>query len=262
MDTESIKSFSLDYFSLKGKVAIVTGGNTNLGLAYATAFAKAGADLWIPHFTDDTDDVRALAEAEGRRIAFIKGDLTDNDHVRAVVEGCVKEYGKIDILVNNAGMGHFAEFAEYPDDMWKRCIDLNLSSVYYLGHETAKVMMRRRSGKIINIGSALSFTADRKCPPYIASKHGVIGITRTFANELGPYNIQTNAICPGFFASELNSAISDDKAFYDKITDRIAAGRWGDRADLMGTAVFLASKASDYVNGWYISVDGGFTTVL
>jgi 2-deoxy-D-gluconate 3-dehydrogenase len=262
MDTESIKSFSMECFSLKGKVAIVTGGNTNLGMAYATAFAKAGADLWIPHFTDDIDDVRALVEAEGRQAAFIKGDLTDIAHVRKVVEGCLKEYGKIDILVNNAGMGHFAEFAEYPDEMWKRCIDLNLSAVYYLGHETAKVMMKQKSGKIINVGSALSFTADRKCPPYIASKHGVIGVTRTFANELGAYNIQCNAICPGFFASEINSAISDDKVFYDKITNRIAAGRWGDRADLMGTLIFLASGASDYVNGWYISVDGGFTTVL
>jgi 2-deoxy-D-gluconate 3-dehydrogenase len=262
MDLESLKSFSMDYFSLEGKTAIVTGGNTNLGMAYAVAFAKAGADLWIPHFTDDIADVKALVEAEGRKAAFIKGDLSDMEYVRAVVEGCVKEYGKIDVLVNNAGVNHFAEFAEFPDEMWKRCVDLDLNAVYYLGHEAAKVMMRQRSGKIINIGSALSFTADKKCPPYIASKHGVIGITRTFANELGAYNIQTNAICPGFIASDINSDISDDKAFYDRITARVAAGRWGDRADLMGTAVFLASRASDYVNGWYISVDGGFSTVL
>ena len=262
MDIESLKSFSLDYFSLKGKAAIVTGGNTNLGMAYAAAFAKAGADLYIPHFTDDIADIKALIEAEGRRAAFIQGDLTKPEYVKAVIDGCLKEYGKIDILVNNAGTNHFAEFPDYPDEAWKRCIDLNFNAMYYLGHEVAKVMIKQRSGKIINIGSALSFTADKKCPPYVAAKHGVIGITRVFANELGEYNIQSNAICPGFFASDINSDLSDDKAFYDKITGRISAGRWGDRSDLMGTAVFLASKASDYVNGWYIGVDGGFSTVL
>jgi 2-deoxy-D-gluconate 3-dehydrogenase len=262
MDTESIKSFSLDYFSLKDKAAIVTGGNTNLGMAYAVAFAKAGADLFIPHFTDDIADVKALIEAEGRRAVFLKGDLTKPEYRKAVVEGCLKEYGKIDILVNNAGTNHFAEFPDFPDEAWQRCIDLNFSAMYYMGHDVAKVMIKQRSGKIINIGSALSFTADKKCPPYIAAKHGVIGITRTFANELGEYNIQSNAICPGFFASDINSAISDDKEFYNRITNRISAGRWGDRADLMGTAIFLASKASDYINGWYIGVDGGFSTVL
>jgi 2-deoxy-D-gluconate 3-dehydrogenase len=260
--SEQLKRFSLDYFSLKGKTAIITGANMGLGMAYAVAFAKAGADLYIPHFTDDIKEIKSLIEAEGRRVVFIKGDLSKKEHVREIVDGCLKEYGGIDILVNNAGISHFDNFVDYPDDAWKRCIDLDLNAVYYLGHEAAKVMIPKKRGKIINIGSALSFTADKRCPPYVTAKHGVLGLTRAFANELGEYNIQTNAICPGFLATEVNRELREDPGFYNKITGRIPAGRWGELDDLMGTAVFLASKASDYINGWYISIDGGFTTTL
>ncbi len=259
---DKIAAFNMDYFSLKGKVAIVTGANQGLGMGYAVAFAKAGADLYIPHFTDETAEVKELIEAEGRKVAFIQGDLTDAAYRQSVVEGCLKEYGRIDILVNNAGMNHFAPFLEFPDEAYSRVLELQLKAVYYLGRAVAKVMVKQGGGKIINIGSALSYTADRQCPAYVTAKHGVIGITRDFANELGQYNIQTNAICPGFIQTDMNIAISADKAFYDHITGRIAAGRWGDLDDLMGTVVFLASKASDYLNGADIKVDGGFSTVL
>ena len=258
--THEITDFSMDMFSLKGKAAIVTGANQNLGMAYALAFAKAGADLFIPHFTDETDTIRKLIEAEGRKVTFLKGDLTQKDHVNDVVKGCLDAYGKIDILVNNAGMGVFHDFLDYPDEAWQKVINLNMNAVYYLSHEVGKVMAKQRSGKII--ASALSFTADKLCPPYVASKHAIVGITRTFANELGQYNIQTNAIAPGFYQTEINKAISDNKAFYDKINSRIPDGRWGCAYDLMGTAVFLASDASNYINGWTINVDGGFTTTL
>ena len=260
--THQITDFSMDMFSLKGKVAIVTGANQNLGMAYALAFAKAGADIYIPHFTDETDTIRKLIEAEGRKVAFLKGDLTKDEDRKAVVQGCLDTYGKIDILVNNAGLGIFCDFLDFPDASWAKVIDINMNAVYYLSHEVAKVMVKQGGGKIINIASALSFTADKKCPPYVASKHAIVGITRTFANELGEHNIQTNAIAPGFYQTEINKAISDDKAFYDKITNRIPAGRWGCAYDLMGTAVFLASDASNYINGWTINVDGGFTTTL
>lgn len=259
---EQLKRFSLDYFSLERKVAIVTGANTGLGMAYAVAFAKAGADIFIPHFLPETDTVKSLIEAEGRKVAFLKGDLTDNKYIDQIVANCLAEFGHIDILVNNAGISHFADFADYPDEAWKRCIDLNLNAVYYLGHAVGKEMMKQKSGKIINIGSALSYTADKKCPPYTTAKHGILGLTKVFANELGEYNIQTNAICPGFLATEVNRELRADQAFYNKITNRIPAGRWGDLDDLMGAAVFLASKASDYINGWNISIDGGFTTTL
>lgn len=255
-------AFSMDYFSLKGKVAIITGANQGLGLGYAVAYAKAGADLYIPHFTDDTDEIKALVEAEGRKIAFIKGDLTDRTYVKAIVDGCMKEYGRIDILVNNAGTNCFAPFFEFPDSGFDKVIEVNLKSLYFLGHEVARVMRDQNSGKIINIGSALSYTGDKKCPSYVIAKHGVLGLTRDFANELGEYNIQCNAVCPGFIQTENNAAVSSDPVFYNHISSRIAAGRWGDFDDLMGTLVFLGSKASDYVNGADIKVDGGFSCVL
>jgi 2-deoxy-D-gluconate 3-dehydrogenase len=258
----NIKRFSMEYFSLKGKVAIVTGGNTNLGLSYAVAFAKAGADLLIPHFIDDVSDVRLAVEAEGRRIVFLKGDLTDKKYRTDVIETCLREYGKIDILVNNAGIGIFEDFIVYPDEVYEKVINLNLNTVYYMGHEVSKVLIKQGYGKIINIGSALSYTADGRCPPYVISKHGVIGITRDFANELGKYNIQTNAICPGFFTTDVNKAVQEDKPLFERISNRLPGGKWGDLDALMGTVVFLASKASDYINGWNICVDGGFSSII
>ena len=156
----------------------------------------------------------------------------------------------------------FADFDEYPDKYWDMCINLDFNAVYFMSKEVAKVMKAQGGGKIINIGSALSYPSDGNCPPYTAAKHGVLGITKNFSNELGRYNIQTNAICPGFLATEVNAELRKDPAFTDKITRRIAAGRWGELDDLMGTMVFLASKASDYLNGVDINVDGGFFTVL
>ena len=257
-----IMDFSLDYFSLNDRVAIVTGANQGLGLGYAVAFAKAGADLFIPHYTENITEVKALIEAEGRRVEFLRGDLADRVYIDEIVETCLKSYGKIDILVNNAGTNHFEDIMTFPDEQYRRVMDIQLNAAYYLGHEVGKVMAKQGHGKIINIGSALSFTADSTCPPYVIAKHGVIGITRYFASDFGKYNVQVNALCPGFFYSEMNAAISDNKEFYDKITNRIPIGRWGNANDLMGAIVFLASRASDYMNGWYLSMDGGFATTL
>ena len=259
---ESINSFSMDRFSLKGKVAMVTGANQNLGMGYAVAFAKAGADLFIPHFTKDVSNVKRMVEAEGRKVAFIRGDMTKHEHIKEIVDACMAEYGRIDILVNNSGTNCFRDFPEFPDSEFKRVVDLNMMAVYYLGHEVAKVMIKQGGGKIINIGSALSYTADAMCPAYVTAKHGVIGITRSFANELGKYNIQCNAICPGFLATSVNSDVSDNPEYYKKITDRIPQGRWGNLDDLMGCMVFLASPASNYLNGADIKIDGGFSCTL
>lgn len=258
----NLKTFSMDFFSLKGKVAIVTGANQGLGMAYAAAFAKAGADLFVPHFTPDIEEIKKIVEAEGRRIEFLQGDLTNKDYIKQVAEACMEKYGKIDILVNNAGASAFAPFDDYPDKYWDMCINLDLNAVYFLSHAAAKIMKKQGGGKIINVGSALSYTADKHCPPYTVAKHGIIGLTRVFANELGMYNIQVNTISPGFLATEVNAELRKEPGFYNKITDRIPAGRWGEMEDLMGTVVYLASKASDYINGWSISVDGGFTTTL
>ena len=129
MMSDKYKNFSLDYFSLKGKIAVITGANQGLGLAYAAAFAKAGADLFIPHFTDDIHEVKELAEAEGRRIEFLQGDLTDKAYIQQIVDVCMEKYGRIDILVNNAGVSAFAPFDEYPDRYWDMCINLDLNAV-------------------------------------------------------------------------------------------------------------------------------------
>ena len=257
-----VQDFSMDYFSLKGKTAIITGANQGLGLGYAVAFAKAGADIFIPHYTEDVAEVKELIEAEGRRVEFLRGDLADRSYIDDIINGCLKAYGKIDILVNNAGTNHFEDIMTFPDEQYRKVMDIQLNAVYYLAHEAGKVMAKQGGGKIINIGSVLSFTADNFCPPYAIAKHGVIGLTRYFANDFGKYNIQVNAICPGFIYTEMNAAISDNKEFYNKITNRIPLGRWGQPHDLMGTAVFLASRASDYMSGWYVSVDGGFATTL
>lgn len=255
---EQITRFNLDYFDLSGKVAIVTGANQGLGMAYAVAFAKAGADLYIPHLTDDVDDIKRLIETEGRQVKFLQGDLTDRGYITQIVDDCVKEYGRIDILLNNSGIGPFHDFEDYPDRLWQKTLDLNLSAMYYLSHEASRVMRDQGSGKIINIGSALSYTSDKRCPPYTTTKHAVLGLTKVFANELGQYNIQTNAICPGFLATDVNAELRKDPSFTENIDRRLAAGRWGNLDDLMGAVIFLASKASDYINGTDLNIDGGF----
>ncbi len=249
-------------FGLQGKVAMVTGANQGLGIAYAVAFAKAGADLFIPHFTDDITEIKERVEAEGRKVYFLQGNLCDAEYRQACIDTCLEKFGRLDILVNNAGANAFAPIEEFKDSTFSNVLELNLKACYYLGRLAAMQMKKQGGGKIINVGSALSYTADHNCPPYVVAKHGVIGLTRYFANDLGKYNIQCNAICPGFLATEVNRELRETPGFGTHITERTPAGRWGDPSDLMGTIVFLASAASDYVNGWNISVDGGFTCTL
>ena len=255
-------SFSVNSFRLDNKIAIITGANQGLGLAYAVAFAKMGADLFIPHMTDEVEEVTSLIKKEGRKVCFYQGDLTDKEYLNNIVPKCLETYGRLDILVNNAGMNCFAPFEEFQDEYYHKIIEVNLNACYYLSRQAGLFMKVHGGGKIINVGSALSFTADCNCPPYIVAKHGITGLTRCFANELGSFNVQTNAIAPGFLATEVNAKQRENHEFTDKITKRTPAGRWGDSSDLMGPIVFLASPASDYINGWMISVDGGFTCTL
>ena len=253
-----LNNFSMDFFSLKGKVAIVTGGNTGLGQAYVVALAKAGADLFVVTYDRAWDGTRAMVEAEGRKIEFFQADLTDRAQIDKVIEACVEKFGKIDILVNNAGTIRRAPLLEYKDEDWKAVMDINLNSVYFLSQAAAKVMVGQGSGKIINIASMLSFQGGKFVPPYTASKHGVAGITKAFANELAAHNIQINAIAPGYIKTANTAPIRADEKRNAEILSRIPANRWADPFDLMGAVVFLASKASDYVNGHILAVDGGW----
>ena len=199
-----------------------------------------------------------MVEAEGRKIEFFQADLTDRAQIDKVISACVETYGKIDILVNNAGTIRRAPLLEYKDEDWKAVMDINLNSVYFLSQAAAKVMVTQGSGKIINIASMLSFQGGKFVPPYTASKHGVAGITKAFANELAAHNIQINAIAPGYIKTANTAPIRADEKRNAEILSRIPADRWADPFDLMGAVVFLASKASDYVNGHILAVDGGW----
>ncbi|EGT3607005.1 2-dehydro-3-deoxy-D-gluconate 5-dehydrogenase KduD [Clostridium perfringens] len=254
----NMDKFSLDFFKLDGKVAIVTGGNTGLGMAYVEALAAAGADVLVTTFDNNTEEVKNIVESLGRKIVFVQGDLTKKETRDKVVSTCLNEFGKIDILVNNAGTIRRAPLLEYKDEDWQAVMDINLNSVYYLSQAVAKVMAKQGYGKIINIASMLSFQGGKFVPPYTASKHGVAGITKAFANELADLNIQVNAIAPGYIKTANTAPIRADKARNQEILSRIPAGRWGEVSDLMGTVVFLSSKASDYLNGHILAIDGGW----
>jgi len=254
----SLDSFSMDFFSLKGKVAIVTGGNTGLGQGYVVALAKAGADIFVPTYDKNWDETRELVEKEGRRIEFVQADLSKRKDITKVVEECMNHFGRIDVLVNNAGTIRRAPLLEYKDEDWQAVMDINLNAVYYLSKEVAKVMVLQKGGKIINIASMLSFQGGKFVPPYTASKHGVAGLTKAFANELAEHNIQINAIAPGYIATANTAPIRADENRNNEILGRIPAGRWGHPFDLMGGVVFLSSKASDYLNGHIMAIDGGW----
>jgi len=254
----SLENFSLDYFNLTDKVAIVTGGNTGLGQGYAVALAKAGANVFVVTHNDNWKETQDLIEATGRKAHFKQAELTDRESIKEIVEECVSVFGRIDILVNNAGTIRRAPLLEYKEEDWNAVMDINLNAVYFLSQEVAKVMVKQESGKIINIGSMLSFQGGKFIPPYTASKHGVAGLTKAFANELGQYNIQINAIAPGYIETANTDPIRADEKRNAEILSRIPAGRWAKPSDLMGVVVFLASKASDYMNGHILAVDGGW----
>nr|WP_314531868.1 2-dehydro-3-deoxy-D-gluconate 5-dehydrogenase KduD [uncultured Fusobacterium sp.] len=253
-----LNEFSMDFFSLKDKVAIVTGGNTGLGQAYSVAFAKAGANLFIITYDKNWEETKNLIEAEGRKVEFYQADLTDREQIRKSIETCKKIYGKIDILVNNAGTIKRHLLLEYPDSDWKAVLDINLNTVYYMSQDVGKIMVEQGYGKIINVASMLSFQGGKFVPAYTASKHGVAGITKAFANELAEKNIQVNAIAPGYIKTANTAPIRADEKRNKEILERIPATRWAEPSDLMGSIVFLASKASDYLNGHILAVDGGW----
>lgn len=258
MDSK-VKKFNMNYFSLEGKVGIVTGGNRGIGQAMAIALAKAGADLFIPTIDESNwEEMTNAVEDEGRKVVFYKTDLSVRENITKTVEECLNEFGKIDILINNAGIQRRASVLEFSDKDWNDVLNINLNAVFYMCKDVANVMAKQGRGKIINMASMLSYQGGKTVPAYTASKHGVVGITRSFSNELALLNIQVNAIAPGYIDTEMNVALINDDTRNKEILNRIAAGRWGIPSDFMGSVVFLASSASDYINGHVIAVDGGW----
>lgn len=255
---QELTNFSMDFFSLKGKNALVTGGNSGLGRAFTTALAKGGANVFVPSIVDDDGTTRALVEAEGVRYEFMQADITEDDAPARIISECVNRMGCLDILVNSAGICLVADVQEFDRPMWDKMINLNLDCAFYLSREAALHMIPRRSGKIINICSLFSFLGGLGSPAYAAMKHGLAGLTKAYCDELGQYNIQVNGIAPGYYKTDVSKTSHEDPVKSQKIVDHIPAGRWGDPMDLMGAMVFLASRASDYVNGHLLVVDGGY----
>ncbi|CUH97707.1 2-dehydro-3-deoxy-D-gluconate 5-dehydrogenase [Propionispora sp. 2/2-37] len=248
----------MDSFSLAGKVAIVTGSGTGLGQGMALALAEAGADI-VGVGRREQSETRALIETTGRTFLAVTADLTKTEPISSIVEQTVAAFGQVDILVNNAGTIRRDEALDFTEKDWDEVLDLNLKTVFFFCQAVAKQFIKQKTGgKIINIASMLSFQGGIRVPSYTASKSGVLGITRLLANEWAKYNINVNAIAPGYMVSDNTAPLWADDKRNAEILARIPAGRWGVPRDLGGPVVFLASAASDYLHGHTLAVDGGW----
>lgn len=251
----------MGFFHLGGKNAIVTGGNTGLGQAFTLALAKGGANVFVPSIIDDAGEAtstRALVEAEGVRYEFMKADITAAGVPRRIVDTCVDKLGSVDILINSAGICPMAEVLDFGRPQWDATVQVNLTAAFEMSYEVAQRMVPQRSGKIINICSMFSFLGGRFSSAYAATKHGIAGLTKAYCDELAQYNIQVNGIAPGYYATAITAQTRGNPETNQRVLDHIPTERWGEPADLMGTVVFLASRASDYVNGHILAVDGGY----
>jgi 2-deoxy-D-gluconate 3-dehydrogenase len=244
-------------FDLTGKSAIVTGAASGLGQGIAIALAEAGADVALVA-RRVVEETAEQIELLGRKTVAINADLSTIKPVPDIIEKTIAAFGKVDILVNVAGMTFRAPAIDYPESQWDNVMAINSKTLFFLSQAAARDMMKRNYGKIINIASLLSFQGGIFVPAYAASKGAVAQITKALANEWAVKGICVNAIAPGYMATKLTQAIQDDAQRDKEILDRIPAGRWGTPEDLAGAAVFLASPASDYVNGHVLVVDGGW----
>lgn len=250
--------FSLDMFSLEGKRAIVTGGNSGLGRAFSYALAQAGADIFVPSVTDDDDTTEQIVTEAGRSYEFLQIDLTTPEAPGQVIEEARERLGGLDILVNSAAINLLGGVEEFDRAKWDPMVAANLTAPFALSQAAAGHFIGQGSGKIINIASLFSFLGGQRSPAYAATKHGIAGLTKAYADELAGHGIQVNAIAPGYFATALTEETRRDPEANRKILEHIPAGRWGESKDLMGALIFLASSASDYVNGHVLTVDGGY----
>lgn len=251
--------FSTESFSVKGKNAIVTGGARGLGKYYTIALTMYGANVTVVSSSNQAwESLRESVEQNEGKVAFIQQDLKEQGAAEKVVAQAVETWGSLDILVNNAGVQIRNNVLDYKDEDWHNVIDINLNATYYMAHEAAKVMTEQQTGKIINIGSMQSYRAGKNIFPYAASKHGVVGITRAYADALAPYNIQVNALSPGYIRTDMTKVLEEDPIRGPEIKGHIPSGEWGVPEDLMGPLIFLASSASDYVTGTTLPVDGGY----
>ncbi len=245
----------LDKFSLKDKVAIVTGSNTGLGQGICKAYVEAGAKV-VGVSRRPSDETAAQC---GKNFHNVIADLSALDVIPAVIEETLEKFGRIDVLVNNAGIIKRQDSIEFSEEDWDSVLNVNLKTVFFLTQAVARQFIKQNSGgKVINIASMLSYQGGIRVPSYTASKSAIKGVTMTLANEWAKYGINVNGIAPGYMATNNTQNLRQDEERSSDILARIPAGRWGTPEDLQGAAVFLASSASDYVNGFTLAVDGGW----
>ncbi len=249
---------TLKQFSLAGKIAIVTGSSTGLGKGMAYGLAEAGADIAGVYHNDPPQN-KEIIETMGRRFHGIRADLSHISSIGDIIEQTLETFGRLDILVNNAGIIRRSPSVDFTEKDWDDVMNVNLKSLFFLCQAAARQFLTQgHGGKIVNIASMLSFQGGVLVPSYTASKSGVMGLTRLLACEWAPHNINVNAIAPGYMATRNTQPIQDDPVRNKQILERIPAGRWGKPEDLKGAVVFLASEASNYVNGYTLAIDGGW----
>lgn len=247
----------MDRFSIKGKKALVTGGASGIGLAISEALLSAGADVVVFYNSSDFKKIKANHRTK-RIFEGIKVDLSNRDNAYKAFWDAIKILGSIDILVNSAGIQVREKAESFKLEDWDKVLEVNLSCVFILSQEAAKIMFQNGYGKIINIASMNSFGAREKIPAYVASKGGIAQLTKALAVEWANRGINVNAIAPGYILTEMTKGIWTAKEKYEEVIKRIPAGRWGKPDDLKGAIMFLASAASDYVHGTIIPIDGGY----
>lgn len=253
-----------DLFSLKGKVAIVTGASSGLGVQFAKALARQGANVAIvARRLEKLESVKAEIEKLGVKCLALKCDVSKSEEIKNTVSKVKEYFGTIDILVNNAGIGLVGPAEEQSDELWETMMSVNLNGVYYFSREVGKIMIEKKYGKIINIGSIHSTVAMKDLPitAYCTTKGGLEMLTKALANEWAKYNITVNAIGPAYFPSEMTEDVLENKDFLEYINSRCPMGRPGRDGELDGALIYFASDASSYTTGQLLTVDGGWTTI-
>ena len=248
----------LDLFKVDGRVALVTGASRGLGQAMAVGLAEAGADVVGVSRTGDWAELEQMVRATGRQFWGFSADLGQPTDRVGLVDRIVAQAGRLDILVNNAGISHRHPPEEYPLSEWHQLFEVHLHASFDLSQQAAHHMLVRGRGKIINIGSVMTFEGGLNIPAYAAAKHALAGLTKSLANSWGRQGINVNCICPGYFETSLSHVLQDDPVRGPQILDRIPVGRWGQPDELAGLCVFLASDASNYMHGSTVAIDGGW----
>jgi len=248
----------LDLFKLDGRVALVTGARRGLGQAMAWALAQAGADVACVSKSGNADETRGLVEGAKRRFLDIRADLADPAQRRGLIDRIAQSLGGVDILVNNAGNSTRHPPEDYPEADWRELIEIHLHASFDLAQQAAPAMFARGRGKIINVGSVMSFEGGLNIPAYAAAKHGIAGLTKALAVAWSGRGINVNCIAPGYFDTNAPLSLRNDPVRAPQILDRIPCGRWGQPDELGGLCVFLASDASNYMHGSIVAIDGGW----